>query len=131
MVEFVDGSILAQLSTPDMCLPIDALTYPNRASNDRVRTNFANRLAHSRNRPGSLPALKLARKPTARARFRPFSMQPTGRSRRLCDRRLDFRGLRGPSRRPWPGTAPQHPSFQGYSPPTRGRGRAQNPHWHE
>ena len=29
MVEFVDGSLLAQLSTPDMCLPIQyALTYP-------------------------------------------------------------------------------------------------------
>ncbi|MBI3013071.1 MAG: 1-deoxy-D-xylulose-5-phosphate reductoisomerase [Elusimicrobia bacterium] len=30
-VEFVDGSILAQLSVPDMCLPIQyALTYPER-----------------------------------------------------------------------------------------------------
>lgn len=41
MVEFVDGSLLAQLSTPDMCLPIQyALTYPERAVNDRVQTNF-------------------------------------------------------------------------------------------
>jgi len=41
MVEFVDGSILAQLSTPDMCLPIQyALTYPDRAASDRVQTNF-------------------------------------------------------------------------------------------
>ena len=32
MVEFIDGSMLAQLSTPDMCLPIQyALTYPDRA----------------------------------------------------------------------------------------------------
>src|SRR5262245_22775223 len=31
MVEFIDGSIIAQLSTPDMCLPIQyALTYPER-----------------------------------------------------------------------------------------------------
>lgn len=31
MVEFVDGSIIAQLGTPDMSLPIQyALTYPNR-----------------------------------------------------------------------------------------------------
>lgn len=30
-VEFVDGSVLAQLGMPDMCLPIQyALTYPNR-----------------------------------------------------------------------------------------------------
>ena len=42
MVEFVDGSILAQLSTPDMCLPIQyALTYPDRARSDRVQTNLA------------------------------------------------------------------------------------------
>ena len=41
MVEFVDGSLLAQLSTPDMCLPIQyALTYPDRAASDRVQTNF-------------------------------------------------------------------------------------------
>ena len=33
MVEFVDGSILSQLSTPDMCLPIQyALTWPDRAA---------------------------------------------------------------------------------------------------
>jgi 1-deoxy-D-xylulose-5-phosphate reductoisomerase len=31
MVEFVDGSVIAQMSDPDMCLPIQyALTYPNR-----------------------------------------------------------------------------------------------------
>jgi len=41
LVEFVDGSVLAQLSTPDMCLPIQyALTYPARAASDRVRTPF-------------------------------------------------------------------------------------------
>jgi 1-deoxy-D-xylulose-5-phosphate reductoisomerase len=42
MVEFVDGSIIAQLSTPDMCLPIQyALTYPERLASCRVETNFA------------------------------------------------------------------------------------------
>jgi len=42
MVEFVDGSVLAQLSTPDMCLPIQyALTYPDRAPSLRVETNLA------------------------------------------------------------------------------------------
>ena len=41
MVEFVDGSIIARLSTPDMCLPIQyALTYPDRARSERVQTNF-------------------------------------------------------------------------------------------
>jgi 1-deoxy-D-xylulose-5-phosphate reductoisomerase len=42
MVEFVDGSMLAQLSTPDMCLPIQyALTYPERADSCRVQTDLA------------------------------------------------------------------------------------------
>ncbi|UCE98985.1 MAG: 1-deoxy-D-xylulose-5-phosphate reductoisomerase [Planctomycetota bacterium] len=33
LVEFVDGSVIAQLGTPDMCLPIQyALTYPRRVA---------------------------------------------------------------------------------------------------
>ena len=64
MVEFVDGSIIAEMSTPDMGLPIHcALTYPARAGSDRVQT--------SRPRCGSLrfeepdvekfPSVELAR----------------------------------------------------------------------
>ncbi|MDP3682669.1 MAG: 1-deoxy-D-xylulose-5-phosphate reductoisomerase, partial [Ignavibacteria bacterium] len=41
MVKFVDGSIKAQLSTPDMKLPIQyALTYPERFSSQFVTTNL-------------------------------------------------------------------------------------------
>jgi len=33
LVEFIDGSVIAQLGLPDMCLPIQyALTYPNRVA---------------------------------------------------------------------------------------------------
>jgi 1-deoxy-D-xylulose-5-phosphate reductoisomerase len=33
LVEFVDGSVIAQMSNPDMCLPIQyALTYPRRVA---------------------------------------------------------------------------------------------------
>ncbi len=33
LVEFIDGSVVAQLGTPDMCLPIQyALTYPHRVA---------------------------------------------------------------------------------------------------
>jgi len=43
MVEFTDGSIKAQLSTPDMKLPIlYALTYPQRYNYSGVSTNFKN-----------------------------------------------------------------------------------------
>lgn len=41
MVQFVDGSIKAQMSLPDMKLPIQyALTYPERLPNNFPRTNF-------------------------------------------------------------------------------------------
>ena len=65
MVEFVDGSILAQLSTPDMCLPIQyALTYPERAASDRVQTNLAKLGSLTFEEPDTerFPALNLARR---------------------------------------------------------------------
>jgi 1-deoxy-D-xylulose-5-phosphate reductoisomerase len=41
MIEFIDGSIKAQLSTPDMRLPIlYALSYPERVESQLVRTDF-------------------------------------------------------------------------------------------
>lgn len=64
MVEFVDGSILAQLSTPDMCLPIQyALTYPDRAPSQRVQTNLARAGSLTFEEPDldRFPALRLAR----------------------------------------------------------------------
>lgn len=64
MVEFVDGSILAQLSTPDMCLPIQyALTYPERVKSGRVQTNFASIGTLTFEEPDEerFPALRLAR----------------------------------------------------------------------
>lgn len=63
MVEFVDGSILAQLSTPDMCLPIQyALTYPDRVGSGRVQTDFAAIGSLTFEEPDyeRFPALKLA-----------------------------------------------------------------------
>lgn len=65
MVEFVDGSILAQLSTPDMCLPIQyALCYPDRRASDRVQTNFAKLGTLTFEEPDHdrFPALGLARR---------------------------------------------------------------------
>ena len=65
MVEFIDGSIIAQLSSPDMCLPIQyALTYPDRATSDRVQTNFAEigRLDFENPDADRFPAINLARR---------------------------------------------------------------------
>jgi 1-deoxy-D-xylulose-5-phosphate reductoisomerase len=65
MVEFVDGSILAQLSTPDMCLPIQyALTYPERIGSDRVQTSFPSIGSLTFEEPDAdrFPAIVLARR---------------------------------------------------------------------
>ena len=61
----VDGSMLAQLSTPDMCLPIQyALTYPERVTSDRVQTSLARfgSLTFEEPDPKRFPALTLARR---------------------------------------------------------------------
>ncbi|MDR3457014.1 MAG: 1-deoxy-D-xylulose-5-phosphate reductoisomerase [Verrucomicrobiae bacterium] len=65
MVEFVDGSLIAQLSTPDMCLPIQyALTYPERAASGRVQTNFPKIGTLTFEEPDTerFPAIELARR---------------------------------------------------------------------
>ncbi len=64
MVEFIDGSIIAQLSSPDMCLPIQyALTYPDRVPNTRVQTDFPKIGSLTFEEPDCerFPALDLAR----------------------------------------------------------------------
>src|SRR5205085_2378054 len=65
MVVFVDGSLIVQLSTPDMCLPIQyALTYPARAASDRVQTNFPKLGTLTFEEPDTdrFPAIDLARR---------------------------------------------------------------------
>jgi 1-deoxy-D-xylulose-5-phosphate reductoisomerase len=65
LVEFVDGSMLAQMSTPDMCLPIQyALTYPDRANSGRVQTSLARIGSLTFEEPDTdrFPAVDLARR---------------------------------------------------------------------
>lgn len=64
MVEFVDGSVKAQLSVPDMRLPIQyALTYPDRWSNEsleRLSWGRTRALNFSKPDPDKFPCLSLA-----------------------------------------------------------------------
>jgi 1-deoxy-D-xylulose-5-phosphate reductoisomerase len=63
MVEFVDGSVLAQLSPPDMKTPIQyALTYPERAEGCGRRMDWASAFSLRFEPPDfeKFPALKLA-----------------------------------------------------------------------
>ncbi|MFK5921710.1 MAG: 1-deoxy-D-xylulose-5-phosphate reductoisomerase [Verrucomicrobiota bacterium] len=63
MVEFIDGSILAQLSTTDMCFPIQyAVTWPRRVANSLRPLDFAAlaKLEFEQPRFDDFPALNLA-----------------------------------------------------------------------
>jgi len=63
MVEFVDGSVIAQLSPPDMRTPIQyALTYPDRAPGLAKRLDLTQRFALNFEPPDPerFPALRLA-----------------------------------------------------------------------
>ncbi len=65
MVEFVDGSVLAQLSHSDMCFPIQyAVTWPDRVANSLRPLDFAElgRLDFEAPRCDVFPALDLARR---------------------------------------------------------------------
>ncbi len=64
MVEFIDGSVLAQLSTTDMCFPIQyAVTWPDRVPNTLPPLDFARlgKLDFEEPRRVDFPALELAR----------------------------------------------------------------------
>jgi 1-deoxy-D-xylulose-5-phosphate reductoisomerase len=64
MVEFIDGSLLAQLSVTDMCFPIQyAITWPERVPNTLRPLDFAAlaRLDFEAPRRADFPALDLAR----------------------------------------------------------------------
>jgi 1-deoxy-D-xylulose-5-phosphate reductoisomerase len=64
MVEFIDSSVLAQLSTTDMCFPIQyAVTWPERVPNSLPSIDFAKlaKLDFEAPRLDDFPALNLAR----------------------------------------------------------------------
>jgi len=65
MVEFADGSVLAQLSHSNMCFPIQyAITWPDRVPNSLPPLDFAKlaELKFARPRYDDFPALGLARR---------------------------------------------------------------------
>lgn len=64
MVEFIDGSVLAQMSTTDMCFPIQyAVAWPDRLPNKLKPLDFAAlaKLEFEKPREDAFPALRLSR----------------------------------------------------------------------
>jgi len=98
MVEFVDGSMIAQMSTPDMCLPIQyALTYPDRVLNDRVQTDLAaiGSLEFQSPDENKFPALRLAREAGERCGTLPAVLNAANEVavQAFCDQQLSFPGI--------------------------------------
>ena len=63
LVEFVDGSVIAQLGLPDMCLPIQyALTYPDRVAgiSEPLELEKIGQLRFEKPKPETFRALTLA-----------------------------------------------------------------------
>ena len=113
-VEFVDGSVLAQLSPPDMRLPIQyALTYPDRVPGPARRLDWA-----------ALSALRF--EPPDRDTFRAldlgFEVAAAGRHVRGRAQRRERGG-----RRPVPGRRPGVPGHRPLLPGRAGRPRLRAP----
>ncbi|MBM3822878.1 MAG: 1-deoxy-D-xylulose-5-phosphate reductoisomerase [Verrucomicrobia bacterium] len=98
MVEFVDGSILAQLSAPDMCLPIQhALLHPERAASQRVQTSLPAYRSLTFEEPDTrrFPSLNLARRAGETGGTLPAVLNAANEVavEAFCAGKLDFPGI--------------------------------------
>jgi 1-deoxy-D-xylulose-5-phosphate reductoisomerase len=98
MVEFIDGSIIAQLSAPDMCLPIQyALTYPERVASSRVQTDFPKIGSLTFEEPDldRFPSLNLARNAGSVGGTMPAVLNAANEIAvdAFCARRINFPGI--------------------------------------
>ena len=98
MVEFVDGSILAQLGPTDMRMPIQyALTYPERAASNEVALDWTKlrRLDFEKVSTRRFPCLRLAREALRKKGAFPcaFNAADEVAVEAFLDRRLSFAGI--------------------------------------
>ncbi len=98
MVEFVDGSVLAQLAPTDMRLPIQyALTYPERVASNGCQLDWATlrRLDFARVSPRRFPCLRLARAALRQGGLLPCALNAADEIAvaAFLERRLAFPGI--------------------------------------
>jgi 1-deoxy-D-xylulose-5-phosphate reductoisomerase len=98
MVEFVDGSILAQLGPTDMRMPIQyALTYPERVASNQLALDWSNlrRLDFEKVSTRRFPCLKLAREALKKGGAMPCALNAADEVAvaAFLERRLPFRGI--------------------------------------
>jgi 1-deoxy-D-xylulose-5-phosphate reductoisomerase len=98
MVEYVDGSILAQLGPTDMRMPIRyALTYPDREGSNGVELKWEalRRLDFEKVPPRKFPCLRLARRALEEGRAQPCALNAADEIavEAFLERRLPFSGI--------------------------------------
>jgi 1-deoxy-D-xylulose-5-phosphate reductoisomerase len=98
MVEFVDGSILAQLGPTDMRMPIQyALTYPERVASNQVALDWRKlrRLDFAKVSTRRFPCLRLAREAMKKGGALPCALNAADEVAvaAFLERRLTFRGI--------------------------------------
>jgi len=100
MVAYRDGSVLAQLGTPDMRVPIThALGWPSRIDGPAARLDFATLSALTFEQPDSsrFPSLRLAREALVTGGFAPIVMNATNEAAvaAFLARRIGFLDIAG------------------------------------
>jgi 1-deoxy-D-xylulose-5-phosphate reductoisomerase len=98
MVEFVDGSVLAQLGPTDMRMPIQyALTYPERVASNQVALDWSNlrRLDFAKVSTRRFPCLRLAREAMKKGGALPCALNAADEIAvaAFLERRLAFLGI--------------------------------------
>jgi 1-deoxy-D-xylulose-5-phosphate reductoisomerase len=98
MVEFVDGSILAQLGPTDMRMPIQyALTYPSRVASNQVALDWSRlrRLEFAKVSTRRFPCLRLAREAMKKGGALPCALNAADEIAvaAFLERRLSFLGI--------------------------------------
>jgi len=98
MVEFVDGSVLAQLGPTDMRMPIQyALTYPERVASNQIALNWSKlrRLDFARVSTRRFPCLRLAREAMKKGGALPCALNAADEIAvaAFLERRLPFLGI--------------------------------------
>ncbi|MGB2009891.1 MAG: 1-deoxy-D-xylulose-5-phosphate reductoisomerase [Akkermansiaceae bacterium] len=98
MVEYVDGSVIAQMSHTDMCFPIQyAITWPERVSGSLQPLDFAQlaRLDFEAPRYDDFPALNLARRAGDQGGTMPAVYNAANEVAvdAFCDGRIGFTGI--------------------------------------
>jgi 1-deoxy-D-xylulose-5-phosphate reductoisomerase len=98
MVEFVDGSVLAQLGPTDMRMPIQyALTYPDRVASNQVALDWAKlkRLDFEKASTRRFPCLRLAREAMKKGGALPCALNAADEVAvaAFLERRLPFLGI--------------------------------------